>query len=117
MKNELGHRYSEEPYRGDGLAAAFTQAISHGPQQSIANIYASLNGESFGTKEYGVAMMRNSKMLKEDCLLSHPADCFGDINAAFAPVLLAIMANKTQGSSLAYCASEGPSRAAICVSK
>ncbi len=116
LAEEIGHRYSEEPYKGDGLASAFTQAIANGPQQTIQSIHASLSGENFGVKEYGVAMMRNSKMINGDAALEHPADCLGDVNAAFAPILLALMAHNKSGEALAYCASEGPNRAAICVS-
>ncbi len=116
LAEEEGHRYSEEPYKGNGLAAAFTQAIANGPQLPIHSIHASLSGENFGVKEYGVAMMRNSKVINGDAALEHPADCLGDVNAAFAPILLALMAHNNSGSALAYCASEGPNRAAICVS-
>jgi len=116
LAEEEGHRYSEEPYKGNGLAAAFTQALANGPQLPIHSIHASLSGENFGVKEYGVAMMRNSKVINGDAALEHPADCLGDVNAAFAPILLALMAHNNSGSALAYCASEGPNRGAICVS-
>lgn len=118
---ETGHRYSEEPYRGDGLATAFQMAIAQGDGVEIQTLYASLNGENFGAKELGVAQMRNKAAFKENMKLEHPADCFGDIGAAFAPVMIGIGAigmryGHTKGPALVYCAAEQQPRAAIYMS-
>ena len=117
---ESGHRYSEQPYRGDGLAEAFTHAFENCPEHIIQTIFASLNGENFGAKEYGVAVLRNKEHLAADFRLEHPADCFGDIGAAFAPVLTGIACigmNKgyIEGPVLVYCSSDGEWRGAFCV--
>jgi 3-oxoacyl-[acyl-carrier-protein] synthase-1 len=117
---EPGHRYSDQPYRGDGLAEAFTIALQNS-NAPIKTIMASLNGESFGAKEYGVATLRNSAALDPDLRIEHPADCFGDIGAAFAPVLIGLAAIGLQrgyfdGPVLSYCSSEGEYRGATCIS-
>jgi 3-oxoacyl-[acyl-carrier-protein] synthase-1 len=119
VASESGHRYSDQPYRGDGLAKAFTIAIEKN-NALIKTIMVSLNGESFGAKEYGVATLRNSPDLDPDFQTEHPADCFGDIGAAFAPALIGLAAIGLQkgyinGPVLSYCSSEGEHRGAVCV--
>jgi len=119
--SEPGHRYSQEPYRGDGLADAMRIAIQHAPGQRMHTIYSSMNGESFGAKEYGVACTRNNTSMAETVEHEHPADGFGDIGAAFGPVLMGLAAldlqkGYRQGPAVVYCAAEQQARAAIVVS-
>lgn len=114
LADELGHRYSDQPYTGDGLAQAMRSAIKNGPGGPIKKIYSSLNGEHFGAKEYGVASIRNSASFTENVVLEHPADCIGDIGAAFAPLLLALAASGA-GNKLVYCSSDGAYRGAVCI--
>ncbi len=119
--SEPGHRYSHAPYRGDGLADAFRNAIDHAPGVRIKSVYASFNGESYGAKEFGVASTRNSHALEPKIEIEHPGDCFGDIGAAFGPVLISLIhygfhrgfLNKP---CLAYAASDGDLRGAVCIS-
>lgn len=118
---ETGHRYSEQPYRGDGLSNAIKLAVAQGVNQPIRTIYASLNGEHFGAKEYSVASIRNKAAFDDAVVTEHPADCFGDIGAAFGPVLLGLAAMGIRqqykpGPALVYCSSENQPRAAICIS-
>jgi 3-oxoacyl-[acyl-carrier-protein] synthase-1 len=120
IATEPGHRYSKEPYRGDGLADAFRLATENGPGQPIKTIYSSLNGEHFGAKEFGVAQVRNHTSLSEHAKHEHPADGFGDIGAAFGPILIGLAAldlqkGWRQGPALIYAASEQQTRAAIVV--
>ena len=113
---EEGHRYSDSTYTGDGLATSFRQAIANAVGSPVNAIYSSLNGENFGSKEFGVASMRNSASMSPDVNHAHPADCFGDIGAAFAPVLIGLIAlSKINGSQLAYCSSESGYRGAVCI--
>jgi len=119
---EEGHRYSEEPYRGDGLAEAVTSALDKANLLPIQTIVASLNGENFGAKELGVATTRNSDRLNPEYEISHPADCFGDIGAAYFPVTVALTAqgfleNTIVSPVLDYASSELQHRAAVCMSK
>jgi len=115
LANETGHRYSNEPYRGNGLADSFTAAINAGNNNSIQTIYSSLNGENFGAKEIGVAIIRNKSMLHDDYNHEHPADCFGDIGAAFGPVIVGLISENEKGWYLGCCSSEKQERAAIVV--
>ena len=121
IAEEAGHRYSEETYKGDGLAEAFTLAFENFGGERIKTIYTSLNGEHFGAKEYGVACIRSSENIEEDVRTEHPADCFGDIGAAFAPVLIGLSAiglskGYIKGPTMTYCSSELQQRGAVCVS-
>jgi 3-oxoacyl-[acyl-carrier-protein] synthase-1 len=111
---EVGHRYNDAPYRGDGLAHAFTQALAAAPQLPIHRIYSSLNGESFGTKELGVARIRNSTRLGSHIHIEHPADCFGDLGAAMAPMLFSLVAHNEKKPCLVYSSADGADRGAVC---
>jgi 3-oxoacyl-[acyl-carrier-protein] synthase-1 len=53
---------SDETYRGDGLDAAFKQALSEHAGEGIHTIYASMNGENYWAKEFGVAYLRNKPL-------------------------------------------------------
>ena len=115
ITREEGHRYSDNIYRGDGLAQAFKQALQECPNLPINSIYGSLNGESFGAKEYGVARIRSSQRLAEKAILHHPAEYFGDIGAATAPMLFSLIAHNEKKPCLVYCSSDGAARGAVCV--
>lgn len=118
---EPGHRYSDEPYRGDGLSAAVVAALTGGPGVPVRTVLCSLNGESLGAKEWGVAALRNRHGLADDVRTLHPADCFGDAGAATAPILMGLAAIGMQlgylpGPSLVWCSSEADLRGAVCIS-
>lgn len=115
LSEEIGHRYSEEPYRGDGLSLAFNQAIENANTKNIKQIYSSLNGESFGSKEYGVAVTRNSSEISEGYKHIHPADCYGDLGAASGVILLSLASINSSGSTLCYGSSDDAFRGAACV--
>ena len=86
-----GHRYGEAPALGEGLAQAIeamrSTCSSFGP---VHTVFAGLNGESFGAKEWGVARIRHSDLLAEGTTVEHPADCYGDVGAATGPLLMAL---------------------------
>lgn len=117
---EPGHRYSEEPYRGDGLGQAVALAFERGSGEPVRTVFGSLNGENFGAKEWGVAQLRNSAAFAEGFRFEHPADCFGDLGAAFAPVLTGLAALGMKRSylpapALVWCSSERELRGAACI--
>jgi len=117
---EKGHRYSKEPYRGDGLTLAINSAIAAMPNQTVKSVMSSLNGEQFGAKEWSVALTRNSKSFAKDYSFEHPAECFGDLGAATSTVLLGIAATGlTKGylsnPCLAWCSSDLGPRGAVCL--
>jgi len=118
---ERGHRYSAEPYTGDGLAQAVAAALEELNSQPVASILSSMNGESFNAKEWGVAYTRNSTAFEPTVQLEHPADCYGDTGAAAMPILAGLAAIGLQqgyrrGPAMVCCSSEGPQRGAFCIS-
>lgn len=91
---EPGHRYSSEPYRGEGLAAAFQSLLAALPpgRPGVRCVYAGFNGESLAAKEWGVAYLRSAESFAEDLRVEHPADCIGDAGAALGPIMLGLAA-------------------------
>jgi 3-oxoacyl-[acyl-carrier-protein] synthase-1 len=91
---EPGHRYSPQPYRGDGLADAFRALFSTLPPGTpkVRCVYAGFNGESLPAKEWGVAYLRSTERFEEALRIEHPADCVGDVGAALGPLMLALAA-------------------------
>lgn len=119
LAEEPGHRFSDEPCLGEGLSQAIAAALAGGGGP-CGTVLSTLNGESFSSKEWGAAAIRNSQLLGTDWRMLHPADCFGDIGAAFGPVLIALAAIQLQqrtqtGSCLAYGSSEHGARGAVCI--
>ena len=115
---EPGHLYSDETYMGDGLAAAFSKALSTESDTQVSQIYSSMNGERFWSKEYGVATTRNNDNFIEEFNLQHPADCFGDLGAATGPTLIGLAAlnllnQKQVDANLVYASSDYSPRAAL----
>jgi 3-oxoacyl-[acyl-carrier-protein] synthase-1 len=118
---ETGHLYSDEPYRGDGLATALQQVMALASASvPVREVYASMNGESHWAKEWGVAFMRNSSAFDEAHGMHHPADCLGDTGAAGGALMTGLAALGLAGgyrraASLAYGSSDRGDRAALIV--
>ena len=91
---EKGHRYSKEPYRGEGLAEAIGALFASVPQDQpkVRCVYAGFNGEELPAKEWGVARLRNSERFAEAVQMEHPADCIGDSGAALGAIMLCLAA-------------------------
>ncbi|MDH5546765.1 MAG: hypothetical protein OEZ43_14325 [Gammaproteobacteria bacterium] len=121
IAKEPGHRFSDKPYQGDGLAQSVSLALQNAALPPVKTIIASLNGENFGAKEMGVASTRNSGQLDPDLKLEHPADSFGDTGAAYFPVSIGLAAmgcvkEYMKGPILSYASSEAQYRGATCIS-
>lgn len=119
---ETGHLGSDEPYRGDGLDQAFKQALRDYTGNAIRTIYSSMNGEQHWAKEYGVAYLRNKEKFHDLVKIEHPADCYGDLGSATAPVLMGLAAESLLkqpglGTHLVYSSSDGAARAAVRMEK
>ena len=56
----------------------------------VRTVFAGLNGESFGAKEWGVARLRHGPFFDRTGTMDHPADAFGDAGAALGALMLAI---------------------------
>jgi len=122
LASEKGHRYSNEPYLGQGLSDAFKVAIANGCGEKISTIYSTMNGENYFAKEFGVATIRNHSALHEKCKHEHPIDCFGDMGAATAAVLIALaqhrlLKSKSTAQNLVYCSADMSGRGALCLAK
>jgi 3-oxoacyl-[acyl-carrier-protein] synthase-1 len=94
LGTEKGHRYSAEPYRGDGLAEAFGNTLDFLPKEfpKIRCVYCGFNGENLPAKEWGVAFMRNAERFESELQIEHPAECIGDAGAALGAVAAACAA-------------------------
>jgi 3-oxoacyl-[acyl-carrier-protein] synthase-1 len=88
---ETGHRYSEEPYRGEGLAETLQAVFTNGgSEEPVKTVLAGFNGEHMGSKEWGTAFLRSRANFTDDMRMEHPIDCFGDPGAALGPLLVAL---------------------------
>ena len=119
---EPGHLYSEETYRGEGLAGAFASMLSNGVPGPVQEVYSSMNGESHWAKEWGVAFMRNRAAFREGHGMHHPADCLGDAGAAAGPLMVALAAlgirdGYRRSPALVYGSSDRGERAAVLVTR
>ena len=118
---EPGHRGSQEPYRGDGLAAAITNTLEAGIEGApVETVLAGLNGESFGNKEWGVSFTRNQALINAEGPVVLPAESLGDTGAALAPLMLAMAAHGISGGTLkgpclVWASADGPERGAAIV--
>ncbi len=118
MADEPGHRYSDQSYKGEGLASAVTEALSDIQGLAIKTVFSSFNGENFNAKEWGVAAIRNQQSLDSEFTIIHPADCYGDIGAATGPVLMVLafigmQKGYYQKPALVWASSEIQQRAAV----
>jgi 3-oxoacyl-[acyl-carrier-protein] synthase-1 len=119
---EEGHLYSEQPYRGDGLARAIQQLAVSSSAGPVAEVYSSMNGESHWAKEWGVSYIRNKPFFQPDCGMHHPADCCGNTGAASGPLMVSLAALGIKGKyrrspCLVYGSSDRGQRAALIVSE
>jgi 3-oxoacyl-[acyl-carrier-protein] synthase-1 len=115
---EPGHRYSPQPYRGEGLAATFQELFAASPSTPpVRCVYAGFNGENLPAKEWGVAHLRSSGRIATDAAVEHPADCIGDTGAAIGPIMLGfgaigIQKGYRRAPCLVWCTSDREPRAA-----
>jgi 3-oxoacyl-[acyl-carrier-protein] synthase-1 len=125
VSEEAGHRHSDEPYLGEGLATAVSDVAAQLAQARVTApaqlVMAGLNGESFNAKEWGVAHVRNRELLAEELQVEHPAEYTGDMGAALAPVMLGVAAKwmgagHTPGPALVWASSDHAERGAAFVS-
>ncbi|VAW88950.1 hypothetical protein MNBD_GAMMA17-1958 [hydrothermal vent metagenome] len=115
---ETGHRYSEAPYRGDGLDTAVKAAIQHAAPAQIQSVWSSMTYENYGAKEFGVALTRSSAQLVDSLDTQHPVDAFGDMGAAIGCTLIGMIATAAQTRVrfrhyLLCCSSDLSHRAAV----
>lgn len=118
---EPGHLYSDEPYRGDGLAKAIALAVGAAREVlPIRQVFASMNGEVHWAREWGVGHTRSRAAFAPDAAMHHPADCYGETGAASGPLMVAaaaagIRAGWGQASALVYGSSDRGDRGALVI--
>jgi 3-oxoacyl-[acyl-carrier-protein] synthase-1 len=87
LDREDGPLRPEEPIRGAALSRAIRGclgAVQEG--RDIHRVIVDLNGERWRFLEWSVAETRCLSTLPRGWRLWHPADCLGDVGAAFVPV-------------------------------
>jgi 3-oxoacyl-[acyl-carrier-protein] synthase I len=104
---------------GEGLTQAFRSALTALPGDAkISDIYCDMNGEPYRADEYGFASLRTSEAFYGMSDFVAPADCWGDVAAAGAPlhVMLAVVASAkgyARGNvACVWASSEGGERSA-----
>jgi 3-oxoacyl-[acyl-carrier-protein] synthase-1 len=104
---------------GEGLTAAFRAALQSLPEgEVVSDIYCDLNGEPYRADEYGFTCLRMKEYFESTSDFVAPADCWGDVCAASAPlhiILAAVAGTKgyARGSmSFVWASSEGGERGA-----
>jgi 3-oxoacyl-[acyl-carrier-protein] synthase-1 len=110
-----------DPSRAEGLSATLRGIFeAHGgADRPIDGVLCDLNGDPFRAREWGIVSARNLTELPSPPTLLHPADCTGDLGAAFGVVLIALAAQAIRRgyaggpTFLVWCADEGERRAAV----
>lgn len=120
MAHEAGHIASDEPLRGDGLAAALRGALDEAglAMHDIDYRIVDVAGEHYYFKEAALALSRTLRQRKEEFDIWHPAECTGEVGAASGMAMLALAEaacakGYTRGSRiLAHWANDNGNRAA-----
>lgn len=112
-----GHRYSQEPARGEGLWNAMNALFATSPLGNvrIGSTFAGLNGENFAAKEWGIAQLRHRACFADTGTFDHPADCYGDLGASTGAVTtalasLALTKHHRAGPALVWASSDHEER-------
>lgn len=108
---------------GEGLTQAFRGALAALPQDvKISDIYCDMNGEPYRADEFGFTGLRTKEVFEAVSDFVAPADCWGDVAAAGAPLhlMLAAVAGAkayAQGSiAFAFASAETGDRSAALLS-
>jgi 3-oxoacyl-[acyl-carrier-protein] synthase I len=78
---------------GEGLTQAFRQALAALPNGSkVTDVYCDMNGEPYRADEYGFTCLRTKESFESASEFVAPADCWGDVAAAGAPLHIMLAA-------------------------
>ncbi len=115
-------RDSDQASTGAGLQAALATALAGSPSDSPPNwVLCDLNGETYRSFEWGLALGRLGDGFGPVEALDHPVDCTGDVGAASGALLMTLAANAfahqraPHSSALVWTASDDATRAALCL--
>jgi 3-oxoacyl-[acyl-carrier-protein] synthase-1 len=74
---------------GAGLTAAFRQCLAGLPPGAlVSDVFCDMNGEPYRADEYGFACLRTKEAFQSASDFVAPADCWGDVSAASAPLAM-----------------------------
>jgi 3-oxoacyl-[acyl-carrier-protein] synthase I len=104
---------------GEGLTAAFRDSLTGLPDGAkVTDVYCDLNGEPYRADEFGFASLRTADAFESASDFVAPADCWGDVSAASAPLGIMLSAIAAQNGyangvhALVWASSEGGERGA-----
>lgn len=104
---------------GAGLTEALRAALAALPAgERIDDVYCDMNGEAYRADEYGFSCLRTKQHFRAAADFVAPADCWGDVGAAGAPLhamqaIAACRKGYANGTrSLVWASSEGGERGA-----
>jgi 3-oxoacyl-[acyl-carrier-protein] synthase-1 len=81
--------YMGQPTQGRGLTRAIAGAFQQqAPDFRAETTYCDASGEPWRADEWSFAYLRTGERHGHPLALRHPADCWGDVGAASAPLLL-----------------------------
>lgn len=112
LADDPGHRFADEPARGEGLADALEDLRSTRPPSApIGFVAAGLTGEAHDAKLWSTACIRHRDLFAEDAQVVHPADRFGDPGAALGALLVVdtharLVDGRARGPALTWCGSD-----------
>ena len=105
---------------GEGLTAAFREGLAGLPAGTkVTDVYCDMNGEPYRADEFGFACLRTKEAFESASDFLAPADCWGDVSAASAPlglVLSAIASRKAYSNgpyAFLWASSESGERGAV----
>jgi 3-oxoacyl-[acyl-carrier-protein] synthase I len=85
---------------GEGLTTAFGGALAAlPPDGQVTDVVCDMNGEPYRADEFGFACLRTGEAFASPSDFVAPADCWGDVSAAFVPLALVL---STIASSKGY---------------
>lgn len=84
---ELNRIKTETVCIGEGLTQAFRNALANLPRGvRVTDVYCDMNGEPYRADEYGFTCLRTKEAFEASSDFVAPADCWGDVGAAGAPL-------------------------------
>jgi 3-oxoacyl-[acyl-carrier-protein] synthase-1 len=90
---------------GEGLTSAFREGLGGLPAGAkVTDVYCDMNGEPYRADEFGFAALRTKDAFESASDFVAPAECWGDVSAASAPLalLLSVAASKKGYSNGPY---------------
>jgi len=78
---------------GEGLTEAFRESLAGLPSGAkVTDIFCDMNGEPYRADEFGFTCLRTKEAFVSASDFVAPADCWGDVSAASAPLYVALSA-------------------------